>query len=430
MSIRRDAGAIRRRSAGGILAELVTASRRVGAISIDQAVSSLTNLVASVIAAHELSPDQFGAFGIVFATYLVVMFVTRSMVGEVLLLAGGARARHEGTINLIIAAVLGAGVGLAILLAAVLIGGTVASGLAVLGIALAGLTLQDGIRYVGFATGKVKIALITDLLWLGFMLGAYFLISGMKSLSDVTAIWVFSGALAALFSLPFAGLRPISISQLTAWLRDERELMITLAADRGVVSVSQQGVTYIIALLIGLRGNAAYRAAQIVMGPINIVAAGLMTAIVPYLVRTWAERPAALIKEAGRIAIASAILILVLTQAAAHIPDTIGRLLIGHSWLLGKPVLEIMALIIFAQSINFAALSTLRVMGSTRTALIVRLLVVPLSLGAIALAAALGGIHAAMWTQAGSAALLSLLWWVVALRHHKSKIARQPAGEA
>lgn len=407
------------------LTRLTRIGARVGAISFDQGLSSASNLIASVIAAHLLAPAEFGAFGIMFATYMMTTYLVRSATGEVLLLVGERRAVCVASVNLVIAALMGLLAGLILLALALWFGGAIGAGLVPLGIGLTGLTLQDTLRYVGFATRRVSLAIVTDTLWLLFMilLFATILWGSPAGIGEVAALWVASGVLAALCALPLARCAAPSLAALRQWLAERRGLMASMGADRGLVSISQQGVTYIIAALIGLEGNAAYRAAQIVMGPINIVAVGLMATTAPYLARIWAERPAALVVEARRITIAGALVILVLTQVAAHIPDVLGRLLIGRSWLLGKPVLEIMALSVLAQSFNFAALAALRVIGSAKSVVFVRLVVVPASLAVIALAASLGGLRAAMGTQAMSAALFSSLWWVMILRHYRSKVA-------
>jgi O-antigen/teichoic acid export membrane protein len=398
-------------------------------VSLDQAISSITNLVASLIAAHALPPAQFGAFGIVFATYMLVIFMVRSATGEVLLLAGEDRAEREAVTNLVISALAGLLAGAVIVAAAVPLGGAIGAALLPLGVGLAGLTVQDTIRYIGFSTRRVRLALISDVLWLVFMLALF--AHGLwrpLAIGEVSALWVVSGAAAALCTLPFAGLDRPSAAKLKGWLREKSGLMLNLVADRGFVSASQQGVIYIIAALIGLEGNAAYRAAQIVMGPINVLAAGIMTATVPYLVRIWRDRPAELIAKASGIAIVTGVGFLVVTQVVASMPDSIGRPLIGRSWALGASVLPIMAIIVSVQAPNFAALGALRAMGSAGSALMVRILVVPLTLGTVAIAALSGSIAAVMWTQAGCIAIATLLWWVIALRIHRGALGEGARG--
>lgn len=399
---------------------------RVGAITFDQGLSSASNLVASVLAAHLLAPVEFGAFGIMFATYMMATFLVRSATGEVLLLVGESHAAAATGANLVLATLMGLVVGLLVVAAAFVLGGPIGGALAPLGAGLAGLTLQDTLRYIGFSTRRVRIAIVADTLWLVFMLALFATLRSSSSMGigEVVAMWVVSGVAAAICTLPLAGFRMPQLPELNRWLAERRGLMASMAGDRGLVSISQQGVTYIVAVMIGLEGNAAYRAAQIVMGPINIVSIGLMATAAPYLARAWSERPSALIEEAKRLTIAGALIILVLTQAAAYIPDTLGRLLIGHSWMLGKPVLEIMALFVLAQSTNFAALAALRVIGSAKSILVARLVVVPATLAIIAIAATLGDLRAAMWAQAATAALTSSLWWVMLVRDYKAKRAK------
>lgn len=408
----------------------VRAAHRVGLVSLDQAISSVTNLAASLIAAHALPPAEFGAFGIVFATYMLVIFLVRAATGEVLLLSGEDHAKRESTTNLVIALAGGLAGGVAIAAAALAVGGPTGRGLLPLAIGLAGLTLQDAIRYVGFATRRVRLALISDLLWLGLML-AFFAPALWRTLDigEVSALWVASGVASAIGTLPFARLERPSTARMRGWLRAKRGLMLNLVVDRGLVSGSQQGVIYIIALLIGLQGNAAYRAAQIVMGPVNVLAAGIMTSTVPYLVRIWRDRPSQLITRAAAIAAATGVGFLILTLTIAAMPDSIGRPLIGRSWALGAPVLPIMAVIVSVQAPNFAALGALRAMGGAGSALAIRILVVPATLAAVAIAALSGSIAAVMWTQAGCVAVATTLWWLLARRVQRRALAERPRGD-
>lgn len=385
---------------------------RVGLFSIDQALSSLSNLAASIAAAHILSAGDFGAFGIVFATYLLVVLSARAVTGEVLLLADAGRANANGAINLVVAAVVGLGAGMILLGVAALLRGPVGVGLVPLAVGMVGLTVQDTIRYIGFATRRIELALVTDALWLAFIvLGFFFVSDSRSSLGEVTTIWVGSGVAAAFCTLPLLRTARPRWSAIAAWLCEQKNAMRNLLFDRGLVSVSQQSIIYVVALFIGLEGNAAYRGAQIVMAPINVLSVGLVTAVVPYLVRVWGRRPATLKKEAIRIAAISGFGLLGLTQLVANMPDWLGRAILAESWTYGQPVLHVMAMIIPLQAVNFTAANAMRAMGRTGAALAVRFVSVPMTLLAVVAAAYWGDIGAVIWAQVGTTAAAMLLWW-------------------
>ncbi|WOF44586.1 hypothetical protein KNJ79_06605 [Sphingopyxis indica] len=395
--------------------------KSVGLISVDQALSSLSNLVASIIAAHALEPADFGVFGIIFAIYLLAIDSVRAITGETLLLAGAQRAKEAAAINLVVSAAFGLLIGMVVLAGSYFVDGALATGLAILGFGLAGLTVQDTIRYIGFAAKQIHLSLIADSLWLAFMAVASLLTATGEtaSLARVAGTWIFTGCAAALCTLPFVRVHGPIFTRLTLWLREKRVMMASLLIDRGIVSATQQSVIFIIAILIGLEGNAAYRGAQIVMGPINVFAMGISTAMIPHFVGIWQERPEALHREAIKFSVLGGFSILAISQAAAWMPDQIGRALVGQSWQLSQPILHAMALIIPLQISNFAALGALRAMGRVRGALVVRVIVAPSTVLAIAVAAYFGSISAVVWTQAVCTALAAVVWWSVTKKNHQ-----------
>lgn len=404
----------------GRIHSLVRSGFRVGLVSVDQALSSLSNFAASIIAAHSLPTESFGAFGIIFATYMMAIYSVRAITGEVILLIGAERARADGATNLLVSAAAGLCIGALIFAAGCIVDGPLSAAFVVLAAGMAGLAVQDTIRYLGFASQRVHFALIVDILWLVFMLAAcwFFLTSDAESLTTVTGAWVGSGVAAALVTLPFLKIGKPSASRVRNWLRDQKATMLSLFVDRGIVSATQQSVVYIIAVTIGLEGNAAYRGAQIVIGPFSVIAMGFATVMIPHFVKIWQREPAALLGQAARISILSGGSLLLLTQLVAGIPDGLGRALLDQSWALGKPILRAMALIVPLQIANFAALGALRAMGRVGMALWVRVIVTPLTLISVVTAAYLGDIGTVVWAQVVGAAVASLLWWFVAWRAH------------
>ena len=260
------------------------------------------------------------------------------------------------------------------------------------------------------------------------LLGCLLFLSDHPGVGRVTSIWAASGVGAAICTLPFLTATKPSRSRLRTWLHDQKGVMLSLFVDRGILSAMQQGVTYMIAIFIGLEGNAAYRGAQIVMGPINVFAMGLVTAMIPYFVGVWRQRPATLAAESIRIAAFGGVGLLLVTQIAAGMPDVLGRALIGRSWALSEPVLRIMAFIIPLQVINFTATGALRAMMRVGVALFVRIIITPLTLVAIAIAAYFGDISTVIWAQVGCTAFSSILWWTMFVRTYRHRLTASEGG--
>ena len=62
-----------------------SAGRRLTAITIDQAISSASNVIFTVLAARLLGSDEFGLFSIVFLAYMATQGMARALAGEPLL---------------------------------------------------------------------------------------------------------------------------------------------------------------------------------------------------------------------------------------------------------------------------------------------------------------------------------------------------------
>src|SRR4051794_26863424 len=88
--------------------------RRIGWISADQAVSSITNLALAVVVARHVSVESFGIFSLIYASYLFAVEFARALVLEpfVITLSGNEeRARRSAS------AALGASLALALAIA-------------------------------------------------------------------------------------------------------------------------------------------------------------------------------------------------------------------------------------------------------------------------------------------------------------------------
>src|SRR4051794_3835891 len=62
-----------------------TAGRRLRTITVDQAISSASNVLVSILAARALGVSDFGWFGLVLITYVATQGAARALVGEPLL---------------------------------------------------------------------------------------------------------------------------------------------------------------------------------------------------------------------------------------------------------------------------------------------------------------------------------------------------------
>ena len=404
---------------------------KFGLTGFDQGLSSLSNVIASILAARLLPASQFGVFGIVVASYLVCLMLIRAFAGDGLLATAG-HGTESRSISVAVWNALGAGVVASVLLAlgALLLRGQLGSALAVLAIAMPGLALQDVGRYVGFQRSKPGIALLSDGVWLLLMLAAVPFAAAAPSAWLVTALWAGSGVVAGLTPLRWLRVRRLSAAEYREWRAEHGRSIVSIFFDQLSVSASQQGAVYLIAALVGLLGNAAYRGAQVILGPMNVFTMGLNVVAVPHLRRRWLRYPDRLASRAAAIGLSAAVVVTIITQSLAFLPDPIGRLVLGETWRLSHPLLPWLGLLFTGQSLNFAAIAGLRVMGRADRGLWVRLGVVPVTLTAVGIAAASSGVLAVVITQSACSLAAGIAWWTTFLTTARSESRRRGGGAA
>ena len=144
-------------------------STNSGITVLDQGVSSLSNLFISVLVAKSVGIEEFGVYALVIATYGLVLNSARALIGETLLIRRQAlleRGRAVDQQCLGIALIIGGSASI-VLVPLLLVDGLVPFG--VLGTVFPLLIVQDIQRYVFFAEGRPRLALASDLLWLGVL---------------------------------------------------------------------------------------------------------------------------------------------------------------------------------------------------------------------------------------------------------------------
>jgi O-antigen/teichoic acid export membrane protein len=135
----------------------------------DQALSSLTNFALGAVVARSVSPESFGAFTLAFATYLLVLGLSRAVSSEPFVIRFSAVSDREwargvasSTGTSILVGIVG-GIGCAI--AGILTTGNVRGSFLALALTLPGLMLQDNWRNVFFARRGGAQAFVKDLVW-------------------------------------------------------------------------------------------------------------------------------------------------------------------------------------------------------------------------------------------------------------------------
>jgi O-antigen/teichoic acid export membrane protein len=409
---------------------LRSAASRFGWGLADQALSSITNFALGLIAARTLAPQRFGVFALVFATYLITLGAVRAVVSEPFMVRFSAVAHDRWKRGASSAAgtalLLGVVGGLGCLLAALLVEGSLSIGLLALAVSVPGLLLQDTWRFAFFATRRGGASFGNDLIWaLSLFLSIGILLAfGRTSVGWLVLAWGWSGGLAGLAGLLQASVLP-RLGNAFVWVRSQKDLIPRYIGEFAVTTVISQIVVFGIGALAGLSQVGAFRAGQLLLGPLNVVYLGVGAVAVPEGVR-------ALMLSSRRLLLFCRHLSLFLASCASltgllvwAVPDSVGVGLLRVNWSPAHRLVVPLAIGMAGFGVLLGAGTGLRALAAARLSLRARILVAPLmlmgGLGGAALSGAMGTAWGLALGQVGAAAV----WWryfVRALREHDRQI--------
>ena len=396
----------------------------------DQALSSLTNLLVSLFAAHLVSVVAFGVVSIVLTVYFVCVGIARAIVCEPLMLSKAQPERLREVVSQVVSTAFL--IGLIFALGTIVIwvvgppNGLVRS-LVILGVGMPFLLLQDVARYVAFWRGRPWVAAANDLLWLiGSLIALVFLPQDVASASTVMACWVGSGALAGVVFAIYLRWRP-SPTAAISWVRGNRRLIGPLLGDYGLSAFLLQGTVFIVTAVAGLRATAAFRGALVALGPVNVLTAGVSVFLVQIGRHSFDADPRKLPGFMFRRAGAMSAAVMLMCLFAYFAPSEWGELALGDVWEYAQPLILPFAFVFAMSALNFGATTGLRLIGEAGRSFRVRLVVTPLILIAVAVACVNYGVTAAVWAQVITGALASIVWWWTFVVCHRQKFLKKSA---
>jgi O-antigen/teichoic acid export membrane protein len=303
---------------------------------VDQAVSSLTNAALALVVAGNVGNADFGAFSIALFTFGFVIGVGRAMICDPFVIHYSdvdRRRRRRGAREASgAAATYGLVTGLVCVAVGLSVDGHAGAALVALGLSLPGLLVQDCWRYAFFAAGRPRDAAVNDTVWavVQFTAIGTLLVTGHTSVFLLTLAWGWAALVAAVVGAFQAGVLP-QLSATAGWFRATRDLNVRLGLDyivnMGAVNLS----IYLIGGIVGLIAVGSIRAAQVLLGPLQLLSFGLSAFALP-LLSTIAAAGRRLRRIAvglsGGIMLVSVVWVTVLLL----LPRSIGEALLGESW--------------------------------------------------------------------------------------------------
>jgi O-antigen/teichoic acid export membrane protein len=392
--------------------------RRLGWGVADQSVSSLSNVLVSLVCAHALGPHGFGAFSIAFVSYAVVLNASRGLATDPLVVrysscshATWRRAVASATGT---ALVVGTVTGVLSIVVGILLPGHVGTAFIALGFGLPGLMLQDSWRFAFFAAGRGQGALILDVIWTVLAIAG--LVAAVLTDTDgIAACLLIFGATATVASLCgvlLTGVRPM-VDQVPAWLREHRHLGSRYLLENLAVGLSRQLRIVAVGAAAGLAAAGSLRAAEILMGPFLVVLMGIAQVAVPEASQVLSSAPHRL----GRfclllggiqalVAAAWGVLMLIV------LPLGVGRLLLDDVWHGAYPLVLPSTIGVMLGCLSSGATSGVRALGAAPRSLVAQLTSSTLYVVGGGLGAVLAGAPGSAWGWAIGAGIGVVVWWV------------------
>lgn len=387
-----------------------TAGRRLSLITFDQVLSGASNVLVALLSAHLLGVAAFGFFGLVLIVYAAAQGITRSLIGDPVLVHPEDARENPGA-PIAAALLIGAGMGALVLAAALvchLFDLPLAPELLALGLAFPGLVLHDLGRYLSFALQRPIYAVQLDLLWTGLIavLMTLMVVRDAASLTWFVAAWVGTGAAAS--TLVFIQHGPPTRGGF-AWLRTRWHYSWRFLLSFTAMQGAALAFSVVVAAIAGARALGAIRGALLLIRPYIL----FQTAAVAAGVSEIANAPThpASERHVRRTTVIALAIGIVNIAILMLIPDVVGRLLLASAWDAAQPLLAPAGLQILALGLIVGPRSYLTGRKAIRwtVALDLSMTVVVLATGSVGVV--MGGAIGAFWGTAIGHLIGAVMWW-------------------
>jgi O-antigen/teichoic acid export membrane protein len=332
----------------------------------DQGLSSLTNAALAIVVARTVSSSDFGAFSLALVTFAFVIGLGRGMIGDPFVIRftdAASASRRRATAQATGAAIVfGLLTGTLCALAALFVSGHTRMALLALALSLPGLMLQETWRHTFFAAGRPAAATLNDLVWtvVQFLLLGLLFLHGSESIFLITLAWGLAALIAAALGVVQTGIAPAPLATMK-WFRETRDLNVRMGLDFALNMGAVNLAIYLIAGILGVAAVGALRAAQVLLGPLTLLFAGMSAFVLPVLSRQ-AGTGRSLVRMAmlasGTVALGATAWVVTLIL----LPASIGVRILGDSWagassvMVGSGIVSIAVAFVIGASLGLKAL--------------------------------------------------------------------------
>ncbi len=398
---------------------------KLGGNLFDQMLSALSNVVLSILVARSVDAAGFGSFSIAFLIYGMAFAAMKSLVGQPLQIKFSAAPPDElrermsqgaGT-TLTVSVVIALGVALGGL------GAGAATGEALLALAvwLPSLLVQDYCRMAFFAAGRPWSAALIDGIWavVQFGLLAVLLLNGSHSLTLLIGAWGLGATVSAVVGLLLLRVS-LRVSRTFTWMREQANLSRYLLAEYILGLGAVQVGILLIALITSEADVGAIRAAQVLLGPLGIVATAAFQFTVPEIARRI-DWPAKRLQLFAALVSGGLLFVhLIYVTALLAMPPEWGTALFGDSWHGAALVLLPMCLSACFSCMANGPAGVLYGLGWARETFRINLIKGPLILVLLLGATWIWGVLGSAWAFVAIESIILPFWIVTVIRGSQS----------
>jgi O-antigen/teichoic acid export membrane protein len=425
-----------RRPASSVGHQLYDVAKAVNATMIgrfgwglaDQLLASATNFLLGLFVAGAVGARDLGAFSVAYATFTLALGAIRAIAGELLVVRHSAvpadewRAGVRGAAGMALLSGIAAG-GVCLIVSA-RFDDAVGDVLRIVGISLPFLLVQDVWRFAFFARSRGGAAFINDVVWTIAMFTAFGVLwqLDVSSVAWFTAAWAGAGCIAAIVGVLQLGLLPAAPVHALRWLSSHRDLAPRFFAEFTIGSGVSHLTVFAIGAIAGLGELGRLRAGEIVLGPLNVLFAGVGMVATAEAVRLLSESRRRFVSGCLWLSLLLAAGVTAWGAIVLLLPANVGKAVLGSNWDAAQDLVPPLLLALIGYAFSFGAWTGLRSLAAARRSLRARtidgLLTVLLGLSGAYLAGATG----VAWGYAITGCVRSLnAWWQfsAALREHE-----------
>lgn len=400
--------------------------KRVLLGAFDQALSSLGNFVFTIVGALLLDAVSFGQIALIFAIYLIMNGLVRSLTSDVYIVSAHDTEKEVSSSEaacvetcVVIATFMGAVAAVAAVAVPSMRGP-----LLILGVCLPLLSLQDTLRYIAFGRARPGLAVVSDAIWTAATLGVVGVLAALDNASVVSlvAAWAGTGAIAGV--LAFAMMRfPLSVltdrrqaQRIRGWLSEHRNLYPYYVIDTVALLASGPMVLFLLTGISGLAAGGALRAAQLLFNPAVVLVSSVRIWAIPELVRARAHGGRKWRLRSMQLIVLLTVVCAFWSAGVVFAPSEIIHKLLGDSAVMAQNLLWPTAVLtVVTGGVATPIFALIRSLGEAIWGLCARLISAAVMLAASAVGAVLSGAYGAAWGLALVMPVVGAIW-IYALR--------------